>query len=174
MRNFYNVLVRLSNGIFMIEKWLLLLAVVVVTAVNFLNVVLRYAMNSGLAYCEMLSIVLFMFMVIIGGNIAVKTDSEIRIDIFNSKNERKNSAFRLISDVISVAALVLAVIGIYAAVVAVMKHKQKVTPLPIYTYHIYICMLIGFLMILLDHFIVMIRHFLIIFGAVNLEEAKTA
>ena len=173
MRAFYNFLLRLSDAVFVIEKWLLLLAVVVVTAVNFLNVVLRYAMNSGLAYCEMLSIVLFMFMVIIGGNIAVKSDSEIRIDIFNSKSERKNSAFRLVSDIISVAALVLAIIGLFATIQAVTKNQQKVTPLPIYTYHIYICMLIGFFMILLDHVIVMLRHILIIFGAVNLEEAKT-
>ena len=173
MRALYNSLITLSNAVFKIEKWLLLLAVVVVTAVNFLNVVLRYAMNSGLAYCEMLSIVLFMFMVIIGGNIAVKNDTEIRIDIVNFKSARKNAAFRLFSDIISIAALVLAIIGLFATIQAVMKHQQRVTPLPIYTYHIYICMLVGFCMILLDHVIVFLRHVLVMFGADAEREAAT-
>ena len=158
MRKLYNSLITLSDAIFRVEKWLLLLAVIAVTLVNFLNVVLRYALNSGLAYCEMLSIVLFMFMVIIGGNIAVKTDSEIRIDIINFKSERKNAAFRLLSDIISITAIILAIIGLFATIQAVIKHQQRVTPLPIYTYHIYICMLIGFVMILLDHFIIFLRR----------------
>ena len=173
MRKLYNSLITLSDAIFRVEKWLLLLAVIAVTLVNFLNVVLRYALNSGLAYCEMLSIVLFMFMVIIGGNIAVKTDSEIRIDIINFKSERKNAAFRLLSDIISIIAIILAIIGLCATIQAVIKHKQRVTPLPIYTYHIYICMLIGFVMILLDHFIIFLRHILIMSGFEAEREAKT-
>lgn len=160
----YYSLVRLSDAIFLIEKWLLLAAVMAVTAVNFLNVLLRYTMNSGLAYCEMLSIVLFMFMVVIGGNIAVKTDSEIRIDIMNFRNECRNAAFRLLADAVSIAALALAIVGLFATVKTVILHKQRVTPLPIYTYHIYICMLAGFFMILLDRVILLLRHLLIMCG----------
>lgn len=54
MEKVYNVLLKLSNGIFFIEKYLLLIAVTVVIAVNFINVCLRYLANNGLSYCETL------------------------------------------------------------------------------------------------------------------------
>jgi TRAP-type C4-dicarboxylate transport system permease small subunit len=164
MKKLHDLLVKLSDLIFQVEKWLLVAAVVVAVAVNFINVCLRYLLNSGLSYCEMLSICLFMFMVIIGGNIAVKTNSEIRIDIFHFKDPKKNAAFQLISDVISIAAIIFSVVGLFATVQSVLANPQKVTPLPIYTYHIYIIMTIGFLMILLDHIIVLLQHILVICG----------
>lgn len=164
MKSVYNILIKISDGIFYIEKWLLLVAVVVAVSINFLNVVLRYLFKSGISCCEMLSIVLFMFMVVIGGNIAIKTDGEIRIDIYHSESDKKNAIFRLFSDVISICALLFGIVGLFNTIQAVLVNQQKVTPLPIYTYHIYIVMEIGFVMMLLDHIIVFLRHLLIISG----------
>ena len=173
MKKLYEVLIKISDTIFFFEKWLLLAAVVVAVAVNFLNVCLRYLMNAGLAYCEMLSIVLFMFMVVIGGNIAVKTDGEIKIDVFRFKNKKTDAAFRMIADCIVIAAIIFALIGLGATVENVSKHPQRVTPLPIYTYHIYIVMAIGFAMILLDRVIIFLRHILVACGAEIEGGAKT-
>ena len=155
MKKVYELLVKLSDAIFFVEKWLLLVAVVAAVCVNFANVCLRYLANGGLSYCETLSICLFMFMVVIGGNIAVKTNSEIKIDIFRFKDPRKNAAFQLIADVVS------------------MVNLQRVTPLPIYTYHIYIAMTIGFFMILLDHIIIFLQHILAVCGQTVEGGAKT-
>ena len=38
MKKIYELLIKLSDGIFLLEKWLLLLSVVVGVAVNFINV----------------------------------------------------------------------------------------------------------------------------------------
>ena len=81
MTKIAKTLESISNKIFIVEKWVLMIAVVVVTAVNFINVVMRYVMKSSLAYCENFSLALFMLLILIGGNIAVKSDSEIRIDV---------------------------------------------------------------------------------------------
>lgn len=160
MRKLYELLIKMSDGIFFVEKWLLLAAVTAAVCVNFINVCLRYLGNGGLAFCETLSIVLFMFMVVIGGNIAVKTNQEIKIDIFRFKDPRKNAAFQLFADAVSIAAIVFCLTGLFATVQSVLVNQQKVTPLPIYTYHIYIAMTIGFFMILLDHIIILLRHIL--------------
>ena len=116
MKKLYDLLIKLSDSIFFLEKWLLLLAVVVVVAVNFINVILRYIINSGLAYCETLSICLFMFMVVIGANIAVKTDGEIKIEIIRFKSPRKDAVFRLIGDIIAIATIIFCMIGLCATV----------------------------------------------------------
>lgn len=173
MKKIYEILIKISDGIFVIEKWILLLAVVTAVGVNFLNVILRYVLNQGISYCEMLSIVLFMFMVLIGGNIAVKADGEIRIDIFRSDNIVKAAIYHLFSDVISIFALIFGILGLISTFQAVTLNLQKLTPLPIYTYHVYFVMTIGFVLMLLDHIIVMIGHFLTIAGIKINGGAKT-
>ena len=99
MTKIAKTLESISNKIFIVEKWVLIIAVVVVTAVNFINVIMRYVMKSSLAYCENLSLALFMLLILIGGNIAVKSDSEIRIDVCRFKDVRKKNTIKLISDV---------------------------------------------------------------------------
>ena len=86
----YKALVKLSDGLFVVEKILLFIAVFVVVLVNFANVCLRYIASYSLNYCETLSVVLFMFMVLIGANISVKTDNEIKIEFFRSKDPFKD------------------------------------------------------------------------------------
>lgn len=158
MKKLYEVLVKISDAIFCVEKWLLLAAVVVAVTVNFLNVCLRYLLHAGLSYCEMLSIVLFMFMVVIGGNIAVKTNDEIKIDIFKFKNKRAQAAFQTIADIVVIVALTFALWGLAETIQSVSLHPQRVTPLPIYTYHVYSVMLLGFALIMLDRVIIFLRH----------------
>lgn len=173
MKKLYSSLIKVSDTIFIAEKWLLVLAAIVTVMVNFVNVCLRYFAKSGLSYCETLSICLFMFMVVIGGNIAVKTDGEIKIDIFKFKSASKDAAFRMIPDVVTIVTLVLALAGIATTISSVIANPQRVTPLPIYTYHIYIVMFIGFVMMLLDRIIVFLRHILVAGGETVEEEART-
>lgn len=158
MNKLYGALVKVSDVIFIAEKWLLLAAVAAAVLVNFVNVCLRYLANRGLSYCETLSICLFMFMVIIGCNIAVKTDGEIKIEIIKFKDIRRNAMIGLVRDVLSVAAIIFCLFGLRDTIAAVSMNLQKVTPLPIYTYHIYIAMMIGFVMTLIDHIIIMFKH----------------
>lgn len=173
MKKAYELLVKVSDAIFFVEKYLLLAAVIVAVVVNFANVVMRYLLNAGLSYCEMLSIVLFMFMVVIGANIAVKTNDEIKIDVFKFKNPKSEAKFRLIADVVVLIALVCTIKGLADTVQSVMVYPQKVTPLPIYTYHIYIVMVIGFAMILLDRIIIFLKHILVASGVEVEGGAKT-
>lgn len=43
---------NISSKVYIVEKWVLMIAVIAVTAVNFVNVIMRYVFKSGLAYCE--------------------------------------------------------------------------------------------------------------------------
>ena len=173
MKKAYDVLVKISDAIFMVEKYLLAIAVIVAVAVNFLNVVLRYLFSAGLSYCEMLSIVLFMFLVVIGANISVKTNDEIKIDVFKFKSPAAEARFRLIADVIVIIALICVLIGTYATIQSVMIYPQKVTPLPIYTYQIYMAMFVGFCLVMLDRIIITLKHILVASGKIVEGGAKT-
>ena len=114
-----------------------------------------------------------MFMVVIGCNIAVKTDGEIKIEIFRFKSAKADAAFRLIADLVSIAAIAFAIVGLFGTVESVLANQQRITPLPIYTYHIYIVMTIGFFMVLLDHIIIFLKHILTLAGQTVEGGAKT-
>lgn len=170
----YKSLVKLSDSLFVVEKILLFIAVFVVVFVNFANVCLRYFASYSLNYCETLSVVLFMFMVLIGANISVKTDNEIKIEFFKSKDPFKDGLIHFIPDIISIIAIIVCLFGLFDTVEAVMRNKQRLTPLPIYTYHVYIVMIVGFFLVLLDRLIIALKHLCQICGIEIKDEVKSA
>jgi len=164
MKKLTLTLQKVSDGLFIVEKWLLLAAVTVMIGVNFVNVCMRYVARNSLSICESLSIVLFMFMILVGGNIAVKSDHEIKIEIFKFRSPRKNAAFRLAGDLVSVTAIVLVLAGAVAMFQSTLAIPELITPLPIFTYHEFLIMIVGLSLILLDHVILLCRHVLILMG----------
>lgn len=152
------VLENISKKVFIAEKWVLIVAVIAVTAVNFVNVIMRYVMNTSLMFCENLSLVLFMLMILIGGNIAVKTDSEIRIDVFRFKDVKKQNTFKLISDVCSILALVCLLIGSCNLVSHTAAHNQAVATLPLTYLQLYSLLIIGSVLMLFDHVVILFKH----------------
>ena len=162
---------NISNKVYIVEKWVLMIAVIAVTAVNFVNVIMRYIFKSGLAYCENLSLTLFMLLILIGGNIAVKSDSEIRIDVCRFKDVRKKNAFKLISDICSIIALVCLLLGSIALVQHTARYNQQVATLPITYLQLYSLLIIGSILMLFDHVVVLFKHLAAIQTGVE-EEAE--
>lgn len=144
MTKIAKTLENISSKIYIVEKWVLMIAVILVTAVNFINVVMRYVMKSSLAYCENLSLALFMLLILIGGNIAVKSDSEIRIDVCRFKDVKKRNAFKLISDICSIIALVCLLVGSVSLVGHTAQHNQQVATLPLTYLQLYSMLVIWF------------------------------
>ena len=157
---------NISNKVYIVEKWVLMIAVIAVTAVNFVNI-----FKSGLAYCENLSLTLFMLLILIGGNIAVKSDSEIRIDVCRFKDVRKKNAFKLISDICSIIALVCLLLGSIALVQHTAQYNQQVATLPITYLQLYSLLIIGSILMLFDHVVVLFKHLAAIQTGVE-EEAE--
>ncbi len=170
----YKALVRLSNVLFAIEKIFLFAAVFVVVAVNFANVCLRYLASYSLNYCETLSVALFMFMVLIGANLAIKTDSEIKIEFFKSQNPKKDGLLKIVPDLLCLVTIIVCLLGLFDTIEAVMRNKQRLTPLPVYTYHVYIVMTIGFFLALIDRMILTLKHSCQIFGFEIKDEVASA
>lgn len=158
MQKINQMLDKVSNVVFAVQKWILLLAALAVTGVNFANVIMRYGFKSSISCCENLSLALFMLMVLVGGNIAVKSDSEIKIEVFRFKDKKKENRFKLISDVCSIAALVCLFIGSCKLVAHTAQFNQGIPTLPITYLHLYYLLVIGSVLILLDHIIVFMKR----------------
>lgn len=144
MKSLLKCLEKINGFTFLVEKWLLITAVVCMVVINFVQVLCRYIFHYSIPWSEQTSVVLFMFMVLIGGNLAMKDDGEIKIEIIKFKNPIKDAGFRLIADIIA-----LITIGIlFVSAVLIMNqgrmHPQVLSAIPLKYYHLYLIMVAGF------------------------------
>lgn len=144
MKGLLKGLEKLNSITFMIEKWVLIAAVISMVAINFAQVVCRYIFHYSIPWSEQTSVVLFMFMVLLGGNLAMKEDNEIKIEIIKFKDPRKDAAFRLISDVIAVVTLGLLAASAILISIQGVKNPQVLSAIPLKYYHLYLMMTVGF------------------------------
>lgn len=144
MKALLKALEKVNGVTFAVEKIILIAAVISMVAINFFQVVFRYVLHASIPWSEQTSVVLFMFMILIGGNIAIKDDSEIKIEIIKFKNPRKDNAFRLISDIVALVTLA----ALFASAVLITKQgielPRVLSSIPLKYYQLYIIMAVGF------------------------------
>ncbi|MDL2295527.1 TRAP transporter small permease subunit [Lachnospiraceae bacterium OttesenSCG-928-E19] len=150
MKGLLKGLEKINSITFMVEKWLLIVAIICMVSINFIQVISRYVFKYSIPWSEQLSVVLFMFMVLIGGNLAIKEDSEIKIEIIRFKNKRKDTGFRMIGDVISLVTLGLLFTSAVLITVQGKALPQALSALPLKYYQLYVVMSVGFLLMFVE------------------------
>lgn len=144
MKSLAKILEKINSITLLIEKWLLIAMVVFMVSINFIQVLSRYIFHYSIPWSEQTSVVLFMFMILIGGNLAIKEDSEIKIEIIKFKNQRSNTRFRLISDVISLLTLGLLFVSAIFLTIQGRTVPQSLSAIPLSYWQLYMVMVIGF------------------------------
>ena len=144
MKSLAKILEKINSITLLIEKWLLIAMVVFMVSINFIQAVSRYIFHYSIPWSEQTSVVLFMFMILIGGNLAIKEDSEIKIEIIKFKNQRSNTRFRLISDVISLLTLGLLFVSAIFLTIQGRTVPQSLSAIPLSYWQLYMVMVIGF------------------------------
>lgn len=154
------VLQSISAAIYKVQTYVLFLACAVLVILNFVQVVCRYCLGLSFAFSEELSLALFMFIILIGGNIAIKTDSEIRVDLIRFKNEKYNNAFGIVADTISLVILICLLAGSIALFQHVSRFPQSLASMPITYRELYTMLIVGFCLMLLDKVINLLKRFI--------------
>lgn len=144
MKSLAKILEKINSITLLIEKWLLIAMVVFMVSINFIQVLSRYIFHYSIPWSEQTSVLLFMFMILIGGNLAIKEDSEIKIEIIKFKNKRSNTRFRLISDVISLLTLGLLFVSAIFLTIQGRTVPQSLSAIPLSYWQLYMVMVIGF------------------------------
>lgn len=144
MKALLRVLEKFNDVTYAVEKIILIVAVISMVTINFFQVVFRYVLHASISWSEQTSVVLFMAMILIGGNIAIKDDSEIKIEIIKFKNPRKDNKFRLISDIVALVTLA----ALFVSAVLITKQgielPRILSSIPLKYYQLYMIMVVGF------------------------------
>lgn len=130
-----------------LEEWIIGLMLAAMTALTFLQVVMRYVFNSGFSWALELTTVFFAFMIFVGISYGVRVGSHIGVDALvkmMGHNTRRNVSILAVLLSLLYVGLVLTGASIY-----VLKMKDvgiEFEDMPIERWQVLIIMPIGFLL----------------------------
>lgn len=164
MKNLLAGLKKFDDIIFAGQKVLILIAVVIMVAVNGAQVFCRYVVHSSLPWSEQLSLLMYLVLVMLGANLAVKSDSETRIDIIMPKDPKHAAGLKLVCDILSLIAIVAFIKSAIALVAYTTKFPNVYSSLKISYNACYVWLIVGFVLIFIDKIINLIKNICILKG----------
>jgi TRAP-type C4-dicarboxylate transport system permease small subunit len=138
---------------------ILLLIVVTLVIVNNAQVAGRYVFNFSLPWSEQLSVVLFIFIMVLGGNLAIKTDDEIRIDL-RFTDPAKQNILSMVRDIISLLVLIVLLCSSVFLILHSFKFRQVISSMQLPYSVVFIVMAVGFAMMIFDKCLVLAGRFI--------------
>ncbi len=135
---------RISNGIYSLQKGALLFLVSAITLINLAQIAGRYLFHFSLPWSEQLSVLLFIVIIMLGGSIAIRNDSEIKIAILKFKNPRTQQYFSIAVDLISLITIIFFVYASVGFFTHSLKYRQLVSSMQISYSYVFFFLPAGF------------------------------
>ena len=151
------VLKKIDDILFVVQKIIILISVVCIIVINGAQIFCRYVIHSSIFWSEQVSLVLFLIIIMLGANIAVKDRTETQIDLMKFKSQRANEGLNIVKDIISLIALVILFFSGIALMSQTMKFPQYLSSIHMNYNYIYIWLLIGFGLIIYDKVINLLK-----------------
>lgn len=164
MKNLLKGLKKFDDVVYSGQKVLILIAVVIMLAVNGAQVFCRYVVHSSLPWSEQLSLLMYLVLVMLGANLAVKSDSETKIDVIMPKDPKHAAILRFVCDVLSLIAIVAFIRSSIALVNHTAQFPNIYSSLKISYNFCYVWLIVGFVLIFIDKVINLIKNICIIKG----------
>ena len=128
------------------EQFLMSLLLMVIVCLIGANVFMRYVMKNSLQWSDELARYCFIWAVFIGIGYAIKTDTNIRIDILENAMPRLKKYMNVLQDIILIALYIYMIKPGYTVFLDFLKSPQASPSLLIPMQYIYISLLIGYLL----------------------------
>jgi TRAP-type C4-dicarboxylate transport system permease small subunit len=129
-----------------------------ITMINNAQVAGRYVFHYSLPWSEQLSIVLFIFIVMLGGNLSIKKDDEIKIDL-RFANRSKQKVLHIVRDIISLITLTVLFISSVLLVHHALMFPQVISSMQLNYYYVFMVMTLGFGLMIFDKILILAGRF---------------
>ncbi|MDO8320130.1 TRAP transporter small permease [Rhodoferax sp.] len=130
-----------------LEEWIIGLMLAAMTALTFLQVVMRYVFNSGFSWALELTTVFFAFMIFVGISYGVRVGSHIGVDALvkmMGHNARRNVS--ILAVLLSLLYVGFVLVGASTYVMKMQEVGIEFEDMPIERWQVLIIMPIGFLL----------------------------
>ena len=158
MGKIIRILSKISDTLYKIQFILLEVTVAVLVIINALQVAGRYFFRYSLPWSEQLSLVLFLVLIMLGGSLAMRTDTEIKITLVHLKNDRVNVIMAAVMDFVSLITIVLLLISSMLLTRQALQLKQVISSMNLNYAYVYSIVVLGFLMMGFEKLINLLKH----------------
>lgn len=158
MGKIIRILSKISDTLYKVQFILLEVTVAVLVIINALQVAGRYFFRYSLPWSEQLSLVLFLVLIMLGGSLAMRTDTEIKITLVHLKNERVNVIMAAVMDFVSLIIIVLLLISSMLLTRQALQLKQVISSMNLNYAYVYSIVVLGFLMMGFEKLINLLKH----------------
>ncbi len=157
MHSVESCLGRISDALYAVQKIVLLFLVSVITVINIAQIAGRYVFHFSLPWSEQLSVLLFIVIIMLGGSLSIRTNSEIRIAFFNFKSRIAQSYMAAAVDLVSFVTIIFFVNSSISFFKHSLRFKQVVSSLQISYSYIFAFLIIGFVLMGMEKLFNLIR-----------------
>ena len=86
MKGLLKVLEKVDHWIEIGQKILIALGVLAMVVINGAQVFCRFVLHSSIPWSEQISVMLFFILIMLGGNLAIRSDTETKIEVIRLKH----------------------------------------------------------------------------------------
>jgi len=139
------------------QKVLIAAGVLWMVIINGAQVFCRFVLHASIPWSEQVSIMCFFILIMLGGNLAIRSDTETRIEILRFKSEKANIIIRLISDLVCIVALAIFFYSSILLVKQTARFPQYLSSIMLNYVYIYLWLLVGFGLMIFDKIINVVK-----------------
>lgn len=150
---------KIDAVVFAFQRWILITLCVAVTAINIAQISGRYIFFYSIPWSEQLSVALFIIIIFFGQNIATKNDNEIRIDLFQLRNNDVKKAMLVLSDLLCLIAVSVLFVSSIMLVQNALRFQQVISSMNLPYFYIFSIIPVGFALIFFSRLGVLLRRF---------------
>lgn len=140
-----------------VQKAVLIVLCIAITAINISQVAGRYLFSYSIPWSEQLSVVLFIFVIFFGQNLVTKQDGEIRIEIFGFNKKIEKKAL-ILADLICLTTVAILFVSSVRLVLHASRFPQVISSLQLPYFYVFSSMCLGFFLIFVFRLAVFIRR----------------
>ena len=158
MKNVIKIMEKIDTAIYQIQKIIFFIVVAAIIVIDMAQILGRYIFSYSIPWSDQVSLLIFCIIIMLGGNIAIKENCEIKVELSRFKSRKSQLVFNLIGNIISIVTLVLFVISTCLLIRQASTFTKVVQSIQLDYKYVYMIVLAGFLLMLYDKIIMMLKE----------------
>lgn len=158
MEKLISTLDKINAVIFKIQKMIFIIVVAFVVVIDTAQVFGRYVFKFSIPWSDQVSLLIFCIIIMLGGNIAIKDNAEVKVTLIHFKDEKKQLVFDLVGDVVSMFTISFFVASTWLLIMQASTFKKVISSIQLDYKYVYLIVLLGFVIMLFEKVIQFLKR----------------
>lgn len=158
MDKLISTLDKINSFIYKIQKIIFIIVVAFIVVIDTAQVFGRYIFKFSIPWSDQVSLLIFCIIIMLGENIAIKDNAEVKVTLIRFKNEKKQAMFDLIGDFVSIVTILIFIISSWKLILQASTFRKVISSIQLDYKYVYMIVLAGFILMLLEKIIMMLKR----------------